>query len=141
MNSETPETDAAKEARFRYTSQWTDEDKAKMLTASQEEQMEWVKNCPPDGWEIARRLELRNRRLVEALQAIDNLRNVTQVKGPLEDIGFPDHLVDEDGWVEIHPRTKQALLVAADMAREALTDWWEGNTLFALKKTDLTPPA
>lgn len=52
----TPRTDAAEEARLKYTTQWSDEDKEKAFN-DQEFQTEWLKNCPPNGWKIARTLE------------------------------------------------------------------------------------
>lgn len=55
-----------------------------------------------------------------ALEQIAALSGVTEVRGPLEDIGVPDHMVKEDGWVPIHPRLKAGLCHAAKIAKDAL---------------------
>lgn len=62
------------------------------------------------------------RRYRDALEEIAALSGVTEVRGPLEDIGVPDHMVKEDGWVPIHPRLKYGLCYAARIAKAALDD-------------------
>lgn len=57
---------------------------------------------------------------VDALERIAALANVTEVRGGMEDIDVPDHMVKEGGWVPIHPRLKLGLEIAAKMAQEAL---------------------
>jgi hypothetical protein len=56
------------------------------------------------------------------LEQIAALSGVTEVRGPLEDIGVPDHMVKEGGWVPIHPRLKDGLCYAAKIAKAALDD-------------------
>jgi hypothetical protein len=55
-----------------------------------------------------------------ALEKIANLENVNEVRGPLETIGVPDHIIKDGGWVPIHPRTKQGIMVAVKIAKDAL---------------------
>ena len=59
-------------------------------------------------------------RLRSALGTIAALANVTQIRGPLENLGVPDHLVDTDGWGPIPPDVKRGLDYAAKIARKAL---------------------
>jgi len=56
----------------------------------------------------------------KALEEIIALAHVTQSRGLLEHIGTPDHLLDEDGWGPIHPRTLDGLKKAASIAQKAL---------------------
>lgn len=65
-------------------------------------------------------LQRENERLREALEGIAALSEATQVKGGFFDVGTPDHLVDEDGFVPIHPAMKSGLTHAAKMAKRAL---------------------
>lgn len=58
----------------------------------------------------------------DALQKIAELRNVTQIRGPLEDMGVPDHYIEEGGWVPIHPQMLRGLQYAARIAEQALSD-------------------
>lgn len=57
-----------------------------------------------------------------ALELISALSQVTEVRGPLEDIGVPDHMVKEGRWVPVHPRFKDGLCYAAKIAQQALDD-------------------
>ena len=45
-------------------------------------------------------------RLEVGLTQIDNLRNATQIKGGLFDVGVPNHLIDEDGFIPMSPGVK-----------------------------------
>ena len=60
------------------------------------------------------------RRYREALEKISALAKVTEARGPLEDLGVPDHMVKEGGWVPIHPKLKSGLWHAAKIADAAL---------------------
>ena len=51
---------------------------------------------------------------------IDNMRNATQVKGGLCDIGVPNHLIDDDGFVPMSPDIKIGMTHAANVERETL---------------------
>lgn len=62
----------------------------------------------------------RLERLEAGLTQINNMRNATQIKGGLFDIGMPKHLIDDDGFVPIHPSVLDGLKLAANVAREAL---------------------
>jgi hypothetical protein len=62
----------------------------------------------------------RTKRYQTALEQIAALANATEVRGPLEDIGVPDHKVKDGGWVPIHPRLKDGLCYAAKIAKAAL---------------------
>ena len=59
-------------------------------------------------------------RLEAGLIQIDNMRNATQVKGGLCDIGVPNHLIDDDGFVPMSPDIKIGMTHAANVERETL---------------------
>jgi len=57
-----------------------------------------------------------------ALEKIVALESVKEMRGPLEDMCVPDHLVKEGGWVPINPRMKQGMMLAVKIAKEALSE-------------------
>ena len=67
------------------------------------------------------------RRYHDALESIAKLADVKEVRGPLEDLGTPEHLVKDGGWVSIHPQMKRGLCHAANIAKTALDDVAKGE--------------
>ena len=58
---------------------------------------------------------------MEALERIAALDKITEIRGHLEDVFVPEHLVKEGGWVPVHPRIKAGLDYAAGIAKQALS--------------------
>lgn len=57
-----------------------------------------------------------------ALLQIAALADVTETRGFLEHVFTPEHLMAEDGWGPVHPRTKDGLRIAARIAQRALDE-------------------
>ena len=62
------------------------------------------------------------RRFRDALEKIAAMESVKEVRGGFEEYCTPDHLVKEGGWVPIHPRTKQGIMIAVRIAKKALEE-------------------
>jgi len=58
----------------------------------------------------------------QALEAIAALKNATQTRGDFEHMCTPEHMMTEDGWGPIHPRTLDGLKHTARMAQRALDE-------------------
>ena len=66
--------------------------------------------------ELIDRLE----RAEAGLRQIDDMRNATQIRGRIFDIGTPEHFIDDDGFIPMPFDVKTGLTHAANMARETL---------------------
>ena len=55
-----------------------------------------------------------------ALGVIAKLSEVTEIRGGFSDLGVPNHLIKEGGWVPINPSFKAGLEYAANIAKKAL---------------------
>lgn len=62
-------------------------------------------------------------KLLRALKEIAALDKVTEIRGPLETIGVPEHKIKKGGWVPIRPAFAQGLQHAARIAQAALADY------------------